>query len=244
MEWLGSVYLGCFIFGLVFTVASFLLGGFSHFEGGHVEVGHGGGHVGGGHVGGGHGAAGHGGGHVGGHGSEAQGNQQAGGLGWFSFNALIAFITWLGGSGFVMSKMDLSVALQIPISVGFGILGYMLVYLFLAKILYPAQTPVMQDFDYDLVGTVGYVSGTIFENGVGEIIYTKFGTRRNVPARSIDGRAFPRDSEVVILRYDKGVAYVDELDKLLNSDRAESQPAIKEAAMPPPTPDDSNRKTL
>jgi hypothetical protein len=214
VDWLSGVFLGIFVFGLVFTVASFLLSGVSHL-GGHDASG--GGHDGSSighdtHV---HLPTGHAAPHANGHGHEHS-ESKAGGFGWFSFNALIAFFTWFGGGGFLFSQLNFPAVLTIPLALVLGIIGYMLVFMFITRILLKAQTPVMRELDYDLSGTAGKVSSTIFKKGMGEVIYTKFGTRRVIAARSVDGRALPRDTEVVILRVENGVAYVDDLNKLLN----------------------------
>ncbi|MEI6042897.1 MAG: hypothetical protein WCS37_00775 [Chloroflexota bacterium] len=231
MDMLNSIFLGCFIFGLVFTVASFLLGGLGHLSGSE-GVGHGGssGHVG---HGGSSGHVGHGGpsGHVG-HGGElgqetnslshpSHGHAEAGGLGWFNFSAMIVFVTWFGGAGFVLNSLGTPTWLALPLALLGGVIGYFAILLFFSKVLYASQTPLMNTQDYNLTGTVARVSSPIFEHGVGQVLYTKFGTRRSAPARSMDGRPFPKDLQVVILRYENGIAYVEDLDKMLAEAGAE-----------------------
>ena len=49
---------------------------------------------------------------------------------------------------------------------------------------------------------------TIRENGTGEIIFALGGSRRCSGARSGDGKAIEKGTEVVIERYEKGIAYV------------------------------------
>jgi membrane protein implicated in regulation of membrane protease activity len=241
MDWLTSLYLGCFIFGLIFTVASFLLGGLDHFSiGGHADGGginlhadhvgsvhahpgghfdtsthaHGGGHFDGGQV--------HGGGHADNAHTTAAHSQHPipsstkDTLGWFNFSALVVFLTWFGGAGFILESLQVNSWLTAPIAIVSGVLGYLAVMLFLSKVLVSSQTPIMRQEDYDLTGTVGKVSSTIFDDGVGEVIFSKYGTRRTVSARSTDGKAIKRESQVVILSFDKGVALVEELDRLLN----------------------------
>ena len=44
--------------------------------------------------------------------------------------------------------------------------------------------------------------------GTGELIYSQEGTRRVAGARSEDGAAIPKGAEVVVTRYEKGIAYV------------------------------------
>jgi hypothetical protein len=40
------------------------------------------------------------------------------------------------------------------------------------------------------------------------LIYSQEGTRRVAGARSEDGAAIPRGTEVIVTRYEKGIAYV------------------------------------
>ena len=46
------------------------------------------------------------------------------------------------------------------------------------------------------------------ENGTGEIMYMQNGVRRSAGARSCNGAALEKGAEVVIERYEDGVAYV------------------------------------
>lgn len=215
MEWINGLYIGCFVFGLVFTVASFLLGNLADLAGldGTPGFGHDVGHA--GHAG--HGHAGHS--HVDSSHAHGQHNSDtdvaAGGLGWFNFNALILFVTWFGATGFTLTALNLAPWLVFGLAIVGGIVGYFIILLFLQKVLYASQTPFMRKSDYDLTGTVGKISSTIFEKGTGEIVFTKFGTRRSYPARSLDGAPISRETEVVVMRVENGIVYVEEFDKLL-----------------------------
>lgn len=216
MEWINSVYLGCFVFGLVFTVASFLLGNLADLAGTH-GFGHDAAHA--GHAGHTHGHAGH------THGdsnqlqthgkSGGEADVVAGGLGWFNFNALILFVTWFGATGFTLTALNITAWLVFGLALVGGIVGYFIILLFLQKVLYASQTPFMRKSDYDLTGTVGKISSTIFEKGTGELVFTKFGTRRSYPARSLDGAPISKETEVVVMRVENGIVYVEEFDKLL-----------------------------
>src|SRR5438477_375666 len=63
----------------------------------------------------------------------------------------------------------------------------------------------------ELVGTVGKLTIPIREGGTGEVVYVVDGKRRCSGARSDETqRPIPRGTEVVITRYDKGIAYVCE----------------------------------
>jgi hypothetical protein len=52
------------------------------------------------------------------------------------------------------------------------------------------------------------------DGGTGEIVYTLDGARCCSGARSDDGKGIDKGAEVVIVRYDKGIAYVAAFDDL------------------------------
>jgi hypothetical protein len=53
------------------------------------------------------------------------------------------------------------------------------------------------------------VTSTIQPGRIGEIVYTLGGTRHADGARSESGELIERGTQVVILRVDKGIAYVE-----------------------------------
>ena len=195
MEWLTNLFFGSFIFGLIFTVLSFVLGGLSGHGG--FDAPHG--HVSGGHAG-----------HL--H-TDTDGFNF---LSLFNFSALVVAITWFGGVGLVVQSLGAAWGLSIVAAMLAAFVGYVTIFLILVKILYPMQTPPLDEKDYDLYGTVGRVSSSLHENGIGEIIYNKAGTRRAIGARSLDGLPIPRDTKVVILKHEKGVAYVRAIEDVLS----------------------------
>ena len=66
----------------------------------------------------------------------------------------------------------------------------------------------MDAADYEMVGVLGRTSLPIRMDGTGEIIYSQAGTRRTCGARSENGAPIEKGAEVVVTRYDKGIAYV------------------------------------
>jgi hypothetical protein len=59
-----------------------------------------------------------------------------------------------------------------------------------------------------MVGVLGKLCVPIRAGGTGELVYAQVGTRRVCGARSEDGSAMAKGTEVVVTRYDKGIAYV------------------------------------
>jgi membrane protein implicated in regulation of membrane protease activity len=212
MTW-ADFYLICFAVGFCFSFFSFVFGG---SRTGRLHLPHFHGHAGGAHlpssgVSGTHGAvtAAHA--PVAGEAHAAASStqsQQAGGVSPFNFVTLTAFLAWFGGAGYLLTRYSgLWVGFGLLVSVASGLVGGGMVFLFLSKVLI-SEEENMDPADYEMVGVLGRVSSSIRESGTGEIIYTQMGTRRVCGARSEDASAIAKGTEVVVTRYEKGIAYV------------------------------------
>ena len=197
MTW-ADFYLTCFAVGFLLSAISFVAGGvrwnlhLPHFP-------HGGEHFGGGHTAAGHGGHGHGSTGDAGHDSQVSP---------FNFATLTAFLAWFGGTGFLITRFSsIWFALGLMIATGAGLFGAGIVFLFLTRVLISHEEN-MDAADYEMVGVLGRISMPIRENGTGEIIYSQAGTRRTCGARSENCIAIEKGAEIVVTRYDKGIAYV------------------------------------
>jgi hypothetical protein len=92
-------------------------------------------------------------------------------------------------------------------SVGSGLVGGGIIFLFLSKILISDQE-FLDPADFEMVGVLGKLSVPIRVGGTGELIYSQAGTRRVCGARSESGEVIAKGTEVVVTRYEKGIAYV------------------------------------
>jgi membrane protein implicated in regulation of membrane protease activity len=97
-----------------------------------------------------------------------------------------------------------------------GIGAAAVVFWFVAKVLIEREAP-LDPADYEMVGVLGKLSIPIRAGGTGEVIYSQEGTRRVAGARSEDGAAIPKGTEVVVTRYEKGIAYVRLWDEFVAS---------------------------
>jgi membrane protein implicated in regulation of membrane protease activity len=208
---LETLFLGAFLFGLIFTVLSVVLGG-AHFGSGHHDVhvphdfhlphldglhGAHGGHVGGQAAGGAHG-------HAGGSG-DGDGSPS---MSPFNLTAWTAFIAWFGGAGYLaLTGWAVATWLALGVAVVAGLVGWLIVQLFFTRVLLRADRS-MDPADYRLEGAVARVSSPLAPGRTGEIQYTLGGVRHSDGARSLDGTPIPRGTEVVIARYERGIAYV------------------------------------
>jgi membrane protein implicated in regulation of membrane protease activity len=181
-----TFYLICFGVGLVLSVA-FFLGGFAHLHLGHLHIGH-------------SPLAHHG---AGAHGSGSQGLSAVNG---FTFTA---FLCWFGGAGYLLHRYSIFVAaLVLLLSVVSGLFGAALLWAILFKVLLPRER-VLNSEDTEMAGVLAKVSDSIRSNGgIGEILFLQTGARRSSAARSDDGRTIERGTEVVVIRYERGIAYV------------------------------------
>jgi membrane protein implicated in regulation of membrane protease activity len=88
----------------------------------------------------------------------------------------------------------------------FGLTGAAVVFWFFGRLVRAEH--VMDPADYQMIGVLGRVTSVIREGGTGEIVYVQGGTRHAAGARSEDGSGLAKEEEVVVTRYEKGIAYV------------------------------------
>jgi hypothetical protein len=211
MTW-ADFYLVCFAVGFCLSFFSFVFGG---TRVGRLHLPHFHGHVGGAHipsatVPGPHAP-------VAGHapagtpsatGANSHTGEQSGGVSPFNFVTLTAFLAWFGGTGYLLTRYSgVWVGFGLLASITSGLVGGGIVFLFLSRVLM-SDDENMDPADYEMVGVLGRVCSAIRAGGTGEMIYAQMGTRRVCGARSEDGSAIGKGTEVVVTRYDKGIAYV------------------------------------
>ena len=179
-----AFYLICFGVGLILSVISFA-SGIGHL--GHFHLGH----V---H----HGSAGH-------------GETSVSPVNMFT---AMAFLCWFGGAGYLLSHYRLAVGPVIfAMASGTGLFGAALIFGFLTRVLLPRERVLLPE-DTEMRGVLATVSSPLKANGVGEILFSLDGTRRGAAARSESGEAIPRDAQVLVMRYEEGVAWVRRFDDL------------------------------
>ena len=133
-------------------------------------------------------------------------------LSWLSPLTLAAGALWFGGAGLVAEGLvpAASGTVAVPLAVVAAVLGAALVRAAMAAFV-RASTPPLHG---DAVGAVGTLSAPIRVDAPGEVIYTLEGLRCSAAARSVDGTPLPRGTNVVIVRRERGIAWVEPLDPL------------------------------
>jgi hypothetical protein len=130
------------------------------------------------------------------------------GLSLFNFGTIAAFLAWFGGTGYLLQRYyGVWFVLTLGVATLSGIGAAAVVFWFLAKVLM-AREAALDPVDYDMTGVLGHLSIPIRSGGTGELIYSQEGTRRVTGARSEDGGPIPKGAEVMVTRYEKGIAYV------------------------------------
>jgi hypothetical protein len=186
MTW-SDFYLLCFLVGFSLSVVSFLAGAVHihlpvkwHLP---FHLGH---HGGGLHKGGASGAH----------------------ISWFNASTIMAFLAWFGGTGYLLTRHShLWTVVSLAIALVAGLFAGWVVFRFMVKLVQVDDVPMTSE-DRRVEGALGTISMPIRENGTGEIIFALGGTRRCAGARSGDGQPIEKGAEVVIERYEKGIAYV------------------------------------
>jgi membrane protein implicated in regulation of membrane protease activity len=204
MTW-SDFYLICFAVGFLFSLLSFIMGGLhlhGHWPHAHgIQFGHGGAPS---------------------HPSPGMHVVKGWGISPFNFFTIAVFLAWFGGTGYLLSRYSTFVfALGLLLSTLVGLIGASIVFFFLARVLANPEAN-MDQADYEMVGVVGRVSSPIREGGTGEIIFSQAGSRRCCAARSDTGAALPKESEVAVARYERGIAYVRPWDEF-TGEGSESQ---------------------
>ncbi len=197
MTW-AMFYLVCFVVGVTLSVLSFLGGSF-HMPHVHVHVPHGGPHIPGGAHGGGSGAD----------------------IPFLNFGTITAFLAWFGGTGYLLTRYSSLVVAGVLLSCHRRDCGGTIVFWFLAKVLMKHDVE-LDPADYERVGVLGRISSPIREGGTGEIIFSQEGTRQTCGARSENGEALSRGTEVIVTRYEKGIAYVRRWEEMAKEEAISS----------------------
>jgi membrane protein implicated in regulation of membrane protease activity len=212
MTW-ADFYLVCFVVGFFLSLLMFLAGG-GRLHLPHLHL-----HLPGLH---GHGAAPHAGG--------MKAGLHASQISPFNLITLTAFLAWFGGTGYLLARhstMWFLTALLVSVLSGIG--GAAIIYLFLSRVL-SSPDEELDPADFEMVGVLGKLSVRIREGGTGELIYSQAGTRRVCAARTEDGSAILKGTEVVVTRYERGIAYVRPWSELAGEDAELEQHSETKAA--------------
>ena len=136
-------------------------------------------------------------------------SHSAGLMSWFNASTVMAFLAWFGGIGYILSAHSHLVGLiALAFAIAGGLSASWAVFKFMVKLM-NTESSHLKDEDYRHEGLVCTVTMPVRPNGTGEIMYMQNGVRRSAGARSCNGKPLEKGAEVVIERYQDGVAYVN-----------------------------------
>jgi membrane protein implicated in regulation of membrane protease activity len=179
MTW-ADFYLICFLVGFLLSAISLLTGSWHlHLSHLHVDVPHA-------------------------HAPDASGAD----LPFLNFGTVAAFLAWFGGSGYLLVRFSsLWTFFALGIALAMGLVGAGIIFLFLVKVVMRDEQESEPE-DADMVGVLGKLTIPVRQGGTGEIVFSQGGTRHCAAARSEDGAPIAKGAEVVVTRFEKGIAYV------------------------------------
>jgi membrane protein implicated in regulation of membrane protease activity len=182
---LDAFLLGAFFFGLIFSTISLVLGAIE-VPGVHFGHGHSGVH---GHANGSHGS----------HDSDVN---------MFNLSTILVFVTWFGGVAYLLRNgFSLPTLAGVAGGIAGGVIGAMIVYRFLRLI--KGQETYLDASQERLSGSIARVTTPIRDGGTGEIVYELNGVRQVSAARTAAGTMLPRGTEVIVLKRERGIAFVE-----------------------------------
>lgn len=180
MNW-ESFYLVCFFVGLILALVTFLSGAHAHF---HIPI----------HL---HFA----------HGFHVT-TDHGGGIGPINGMTILIFVTCFGAAGVLLTHYDNPAAvIVLGVSVVVALVLTSVFYLGLMRTLAAQEHPLRSE-DFEMTGVLGHLSIPIRSGGTGELVYEQEGTRRSCGARSDTGGEISKGTEVVVMRYERGIAWV------------------------------------
>ena len=185
-----SAYLGAFGIGLLTTVGMLILGGLHHGDGGHGGDGVHGGHADG-----------------------ASAVSFASHLGHvfaplLNLSSLLALLMCGGAAGLIGLRLGGRVVSVLSAAAGGFAGSYAMVWVM--RLFWRAEAGVVRPTD--LAGTLARVIAPISRVHMGEIVFTRHdGSRQALPARSDGEEELGKDVQVVVVRVERGTAYVRRL---------------------------------
>lgn len=209
-----DAFLVCFIVGFVLALLSVLSGLFElhlpgnlshifHVHGPHVHVPHG---------------------DLGGPHAHAVTAHAASDISPINFPTIMAFLAWFGGTGYLLTSVyGYWYMTALGLAVVAGLVGASIVFWFFVKVMLAHENP-MDPTEFRVVGAVGTLTLGIREGGTGELVYVQGGSRKTAAARTEDGSAIPKGTEVAVTSFERGVAYVRRWDELADGTAEKGTP--------------------
>jgi membrane protein implicated in regulation of membrane protease activity len=128
----------------------------------------------------------------------------------------MAFLAWFGGVGFLMEhNFHAGIGPTVIVSLAGGLFGGAVVFWFLSKL--SSYDGALDPTDDEMVGVIATIDCAIRGGGTGEIVYLVRGIRHACGARTENGSEMSKGTEVVVTRFEHGIAYVRKWEEFADS---------------------------
>jgi len=145
-----------------------------------------------------------------------------------NFPTIMVFLAWFGGAGYLLTSVyGMWYLTALFFASLAGLIGASIVFWFFVKLMMGSERP-MDPTEFRVVGAVGTLTLGIREGGTGELVYVQGGTRKTASARSEDGCAIPKGTEVAVTSFERGVAYVRRWEEIADEAVAEGAPKVRQ----------------
>src|SRR2546429_9518537 len=105
-------------------------------------------------------------------------------LSWFNASSAMAFLAWVGGTGYLLTRHShLLAGFSLLLATVAGLAAGFVVFRFMVKLVGSTDAP-MKSEDYRIEGSLGSISMPIPASGTGEIIFSLAGGRRRAGPRT------------------------------------------------------------
>jgi membrane protein implicated in regulation of membrane protease activity len=122
-------------------------------------------------------------------------------------SALSIFLAWFGGAGYLLTRgAVLTFWLVLGISAITGMAGALAI-AWVMRLVTRNEKP-LDPADYEMAGVLGTVTALVRPGGVGEMVYVREGARRPVAVKAELNQPIAAGAEVVVTRFENGVAFV------------------------------------
>jgi membrane protein implicated in regulation of membrane protease activity len=147
-------------------------------------------------------------------------------LSWLSPLVIAMAVLWFGAGGLLAGLA--APGASVPVAIVAALAGATLARLLMTTFARADTEPLSAA----ATGAIGVLNAAIRADGVGEVVYVLEGLHRSAAAKSLDGAPLPRGTNVVIVRRERGIAYVSPLDPLSEL----PQPEVREGPPDEPVP--------
>ena len=150
-------------------------------------------------------------------------------LGSLNLYSVLVLLLIFGLLGYLLHNFtNIGAEISFLLALFAGVGGALFASALLSSLFFDRESGVLGADTSQLEGRLGKTSMSIRANGIGEVLYTTVqGSRQSLGARSVDGKAIPADTDIVILGVSDGIASVQTWDRFMDDARSGNTPKLE-----------------